>query len=75
MAIYSKYDIFKIQICPLDLLTTSSSRGWRLGKKRHFAEGKRVIFVANRANARFLWHSSRTIFLVFLILPPSISSF
>ena len=29
------------------LSPTAGPRGWRLGKKRHFAEGKRVIFVAN----------------------------
>ena len=33
------------------------ARGRRLGKIRHLAEGKRVIFEANRANARFLWQT------------------
>ena len=31
----------------LNPLATRGTRGWRLGKKRNFAEGKRAIFVAN----------------------------
>ena len=54
----------------LNPLATRGTRGWRLGKKRNFAEGKRVIFVANGSFCGILVAQFSSFSSFYLLLSP-----